>query len=235
MPGNFARYSVSLVGLGLGGVDEKSSGDSAVVFDRLQQLLFVLLAHARQFADLAFARQLFHAIDVADLIGAPDQGDRLRSQTLDLQQLQHRWVIFLEQFGLHAEAAFLEQLLQVDQHAFADAGDGQHLLGFGDDVFDLLGKVFDGLGGVAVGADAEGILAVDFEQVGGLVENRGDGFVVHVLKIKQDWGAPPEGRRSLDGQNKRWSLVAAPPQGRRISETDQIHALFVTFAACGPF
>jgi hypothetical protein len=37
----------------------------------------------------------------------------------------------------------------------------------------------DGFSGVAVRADAEGILAVDFEQVGGFVENAGDGFVVH--------------------------------------------------------
>ena len=46
-------------------------------------------------------------------------------------------------------------------------------------VFDLLRLVFDGLRRVAIGADAERILSVDLEQVGSLVKNVGDGFVVH--------------------------------------------------------
>jgi len=35
------------------------------------------------------------------------------------------------------------------------------------------------LGGIAVGADAERICCVNFEQIGGFIEDRGDGFVVH--------------------------------------------------------
>ena len=57
--------------------------------------------------------------------------------------------------------------------------DGQHLLGLADDVGNLLGLSFDGFGGVAVGANAERVSAVDLEQVGGFVENAGDGLVVH--------------------------------------------------------
>ena len=57
-------------------------------------------------------------------------------------------------------------------------------LGSAMSVFDLLRMVLDRLRGVAVGADAEGILAVDFEQVGGLVENVGDGLVVHGRGIR---------------------------------------------------
>ena len=56
---------------------------------------------------------------------------------------------------------------------------GQDLFGLADDVRDLLGLSFDGFGGVAVGADAERVSAVDFEQVGSFVENAGDGLVVH--------------------------------------------------------
>ena len=52
-------------------------------------------------------------------------------------------------------------------------------LGSSINVGDLLRVILDGLRGVAVGADAEGILPVDFEQVGGFVENVGDGLVVH--------------------------------------------------------
>jgi hypothetical protein len=196
--------------LGFGGVDQKPSGDAAVIFDGLQQFLFVLLAHARQFADLAFARKLFHAIDVADLIGAPDQCNRLRPQALNLQQLEHRRMIFLEQVGLHAELAVLEEFLQVDQHPFADAGNGQNLLGFGDDVFDLLRVIFDGLGGIAVGADAERILAVDFEQIGGFVENRGDGFIVHGLKINKN-----------RVRRQRLDTVESQPAGRGLAGVDK--------------
>ena len=61
-------------------------------------------------------------------------------------------------------------------------GMAEHFLGFTDQVGDLLSLGLDGFGGVAVRADAEGILAVDFEQVGGFVENAGDGFVVHCAK-----------------------------------------------------
>ena len=51
--------------------------------------------------------------------------------------------------------------------------------GFADEVGNLLGLSFDGFGGVAVGADAERVSAVDFEQVGSFVENAGDSLVVH--------------------------------------------------------
>ncbi len=44
--------------------------------------------------------------------------------------------------------------------------------------------------GVAIGADAKGVLAVDFKQVGGLIKNIGDGLVVqdvvHEDKDKQE-------------------------------------------------
>jgi hypothetical protein len=46
--------------------------------------------------------------------------------------------------------------------------------------------ILDGLCGVAIGADAEGILPVDFEQVGSLVEDVRDSLVIHALKDKQD-------------------------------------------------
>ena len=52
-------------------------------------------------------------------------------------------------------------------------------LGSSNDVGDLLRQGFDGFGGVAIRADAERVLAVDFQQVGGFEENARDGFVVH--------------------------------------------------------
>ena len=88
-------------------------------------------------------------------------------------------MVFPEQFGLHAEAAVSEQFLQVQQHPFADAGDGKNFLGFANEISNGLRQIFDGLGGIAVGADAERICCVNFEQIGGFIQDRGDGFVVH--------------------------------------------------------
>ena len=64
-------------------VDLEPAADPAVIFDGLDQLEFVLFSHARQLANLALAREFFDAVNVADFVGAPDQRDRLRSQTLD--------------------------------------------------------------------------------------------------------------------------------------------------------
>jgi hypothetical protein len=123
---------------------------------------------------------------------------------LNLQQAEHRRVILLEHLGVQGKPAFFEHFLQVRQHSLANARDGEDFLGFADQVCDLLGKGFDGLGGIAVGADAEGILAVDFEQVGGFVENAGDGFVVHAeSKITTFW-------QKLTGETPVPPLTAAP-------------------------
>ncbi len=62
----------------------------------LQQFLLVLFAHAGQDANLALPGQLFNSLKVAGLIGAPDQSDRLRSETLDLKKLQHRRSILFQ-------------------------------------------------------------------------------------------------------------------------------------------
>ena len=45
---------------------------------------------------------------------------------------------------------------------------------------------FDGLRGIAVGANAERILPINFQQVGRLVEDVGDRLVIHMLKINKN-------------------------------------------------
>ena len=185
--GNGREIFGKLLGFDLRVIDEIAAADALVVFDGLDQLEFVLLAHAGKFTNLPGAREFLHSIHVGNLVGAPDQRDRFRPQTLDLQQLQHRRVIFLEQLGVQREPAVLEQFLQVFQHAFADSGNGQHFLGIRDQVGHALREILDGLGGVAIRTNAERVLAVDFEKVGGLVQQVGDGFVIHGKKqIKQD-------------------------------------------------
>ena len=55
----------------IGFVQQEAAGDAAIVLDRLQDLLLALFAQARQLAQLALARQLLHAGEVAYLKGAP--------------------------------------------------------------------------------------------------------------------------------------------------------------------
>src|ERR1700741_1731955 len=88
-------------------------------------------------------------------------------------------MVFLQQLSVDREAPALKNLLKVGQHALANAGNSQDFFGVGNQVSDTLRKVLDGLSGIAVRADAEGILAIDFEQVGSLVKQVRDRLVVH--------------------------------------------------------
>ena len=163
----------------VGFVEQEAPGDAAIIFNRLQDFLLALFAQARQLAQLAFARQLLHAGEIAHLEGAPQQRDGLRAESLDLQQLQHRGPVLLQQLLVRPELAAAAQLLDVGRHALADAGNLQQLLGFVDQCRDLLRQSFDGLGGAAIGADAERVVAVDLHEIGGFVKDVGDGLVVH--------------------------------------------------------
>ena len=75
-----------------------------------------------------------------------------------------------------------DEVADVGGHALADAGDGEDCLGIGfrgGQGGELGGLLLDGFGGAAVGADAEGVGCIDFEQGGGLVEQACEGDVVH--------------------------------------------------------
>ena len=89
----------------------------------------MLLAHARKLADLALTRKFLHTFYIADLIRVPDQRDCLGPETLNLQQLQHRRPILLQQVGMKTEIAFSQQLLNVCRHAFANPRDLKQFLG----------------------------------------------------------------------------------------------------------
>src|SRR5207245_10386938 len=73
----------------IGFVEVEASGNAAIIFNAFEDLLLVLFAHARQSANLAFAREFLYASEVADLKCVPDQRDGLRPESLNLQQLQH--------------------------------------------------------------------------------------------------------------------------------------------------
>src|SRR5579859_1465222 len=205
----FFNVQCELFAFDFGCVDEVPAPDAFVVFNGLDQLGFMFLTHAGKFANFASTSKLVDAINVADLEGIPDKLDRLWSQALNSQQLQHRRVILLQQFGLHRELSGMEELLQIVQHALADAWNGEHLLGVGEDVFDLVRVVLNGLRRISVRTDAERILPVNLEQISSLVENVGDGLVIHgQAEGKTKWT-----RRPARGGNSQtsWAETSLGP------------------------
>jgi len=76
------------------------------------------------------------------------------------------------------ELAGGNHVADVAGHAFADPRDGQQGFLVLVDLRQLLIVRFNGLGGAAIGSDAEGIFPSHLHKVGGLMEDAGDGFVV---------------------------------------------------------
>src|SRR5208283_1408942 len=64
-------------------------------------------------------------------------------------------------------------------HALADAVDLEQPLRVGSRLHQVHRGLLGGLGGAAEAADAKAVGAVDLHEIGGLVEEAGDGFVVH--------------------------------------------------------
>ena len=92
------------------------------------------------------------------------------------------------------------QFLNVCSHTLADAGNLQQLLGLVDQPRDLLRQSFEGLGGAAIRADAERVVAIDLHEIGGFVKDVGDGLVVHART--------PEGNCNVEkGYAVRFSLA----------------------------
>src|SRR5215831_2848164 len=126
-------------------------------------------------------------------------------------------MIFLEQLRMDRETPALQDLLQIREHALADAGNGEHLLGIDDQLRDAFGMIFDRLRGVAVRADAERVGTVDLEQISRLVQQVGNCFVLHgVDQLKQSWreeGSQTKQRRAktkIPLRGLGWSQARQP-------------------------
>ena len=78
-------------------VDAKARGVLAIVLDALEQLVGKLLAHARQRQQVAALGGFFQAVDVVHAEGGVDQRHGLRAHAGKAQQLQHGWLVALQQ------------------------------------------------------------------------------------------------------------------------------------------
>ncbi len=73
---------------------------------------------------------------------------------------------------------------------FADARQiGQFAIGIGGDFFQRLVQIVNRAGGVLIGAHAEGIGRLEFQDVGDELESGGDFGVVHVANPRAEPGA----------------------------------------------
>src|SRR6202012_2874580 len=94
------------------------------------------------------------------------------------QELEYGGFVLLEKLLAERHGSCCEESLDVGDHAFADAGDGEELLGVFADGGELGGLLLDGLGCAAVGADTEGICCVDLEEGSSFVEESGDRNII---------------------------------------------------------
>src|ERR1051326_9065401 len=112
---------------GLRRIQQITSRDAAIILDPLEDLLLLFLPHPRQLADLALARQLLYAFEIANLKCVPEQRNGLWPKTLNLEQIEHRGPVLLQQFTVQPQLSFAENFLDVLAHALADAGNLQQL------------------------------------------------------------------------------------------------------------
>ena len=117
--------------------------------------------------------------------------DGLGAHAGELQQAQHGGFVFLQQLVAEGHGAGGDEVADVGGHAFADAGDVEQRLGVGfgrGERRRVDGLLLDGFGGAAIGADAEGVGGVDFEQRSGFVEETREGDVVHKVQVERRKG-----------------------------------------------
>ena len=105
-------------------IDEESSraGQVLELLGGFQDVLLAFFAEAGQVAQLAFARELFDAVDGGDLEFLAEEGDFLRPERLQLEQIEQGGRIFFQQLLAQAVVAGFQDFVDVLGHAFADAG-----------------------------------------------------------------------------------------------------------------
>ena len=133
-----------------------------------------------QHAELLLAAQLLQLIDPAAAVVLVNERDALGPQPLDLEQLQRAGGELLQQLIAPLAGAAREDLADGPGQTFADAGDLRDLAGgIPQHILHAFGVAFNGAGAVAVTADAEGVLAGDFHEIGRLPEHARYLFVFH--------------------------------------------------------
>ena len=166
-------------GFALGEVQQKASGRFLDHFDGLEDVGFAFLAEAGEFAQFAFAGQIFDLFDSGGFEGAPEKGDLFGAERLNVEEVENRGGIFFQQFFAQGVVAVLEDFADVLGHAVADAGELGEFFFVAGDLFDGLGEAGDQFGGALVTAVTADKGAVDLEKLGGLPQDARDIPIFH--------------------------------------------------------
>ena len=157
----------------------KSSTRFLEHFHGFENILFAFFAESGEVSE----PPLFcDSLDVGDGAGfkvGPQEGNLLRPKRLELQQIQNRRRIFLEQLPAQRVVAGLNDFLQMLDHAVADSWKFFELFRFLHELFDGFGQAVDQFGGLLITAVSADDGAVDFQKLRGFPEDAGDLFVVH--------------------------------------------------------
>ncbi len=147
-------------------------------FHRLQDVELGLFAEAGQGADAAVARRPVQLLDGLHLEVVVQRLDPLRPQAGNLQQFGDRRRQFAPQAVEQAAVAGVDDFADLGGEVVADAGQPRQVLALFQQRARLLRQFAQRARGIAVGADAERIGALDFEPVGDFLEDGGDVGVV---------------------------------------------------------
>src|ERR1700744_3735436 len=79
------------------GVETETAGGTLVRFDRFQDVLFALLAESSEIAELSFSSEFFDVGDSRGLKIRPQESAVFRSERLQIQDVEQRDWIFLQQ------------------------------------------------------------------------------------------------------------------------------------------
>ena len=174
--------STEVVQKALGGVGDiaeaELAGVAAHVRDAFEDVCGGLFAEAGEVCDravLAGALKIRYRVDLQSI---PKDFDFFRSEALDLEKRENIWRKLLAEVVVVVEAGVSEELSDFFAGGLANAiHRGEPVLS--DQGFEWLGECFQRAGGVCVGSDFEGILALKFQQAGNIFEDTGDFVFVH--------------------------------------------------------
>ena len=125
-------------------------------------------------------------VDAGDFCGRPEQRDGLWSHARQLEQLQQVGAaVFRQQFVAQGYRAALNDRLDRDGHTFANSLDRQQPCRVGRGLSQVHSRLLCRLRRSAVPKYAESLGAVDFKKIGGLLEDAGDGCVVHGNALRE--------------------------------------------------
>ncbi len=165
------------------GINEKPSARFLEHFHGFEDVLFAFLAKTSEVAEFPFFCDALHVGYRAGLKVGPQKGDFLWAERLQLQHVQKRRRIFLQQLLAQRVVAGLHNLLEMFDHAVADSRQFLELFRLLHQLLDRFRQAVNQLGRLLVAAISADNGAVDFEELRGFAQYACNLFVVHGGKI----------------------------------------------------